>query len=75
MMEMYPACGLVRIGNPGNMPFNQCRQLRKLFVVGNSNSVALGQRQVIETVRFALPRCFEFDRKPFPTRENSCDIV
>ena len=53
MMEMYPACGLARIGDHGDMPFSQCRKLWKLFVVGNSNRVAPGQRQVIESARFA----------------------
>jgi hypothetical protein len=66
MMEMYPACGLARIGDPGNMPLSQCRKLRKLFVVGNSNHVAQSQRQVIEIALFASWRRLESIESHFP---------
>jgi len=59
MMAMYPARGLASIGDPGDMPFGQCRKLWKLFVVGNSHRVAPGQGQVIETARFAPWRRLE----------------
>jgi hypothetical protein len=75
MTEMDPAPGLVRIGDPGNMPLSQCRKLRKLIVVGNSNRVAPSQRQVIETAPFAPWTRLESIESHCPPGENLCDIV
>jgi hypothetical protein len=66
MMEMYPARGLERIADPANMSLGQCRKLRKLFVVGNSNRVAPGPRQLIETARFAPWSRLEGSESHFP---------
>jgi hypothetical protein len=66
MMEMYPARGLASIGDPGDMPFSQCRQLRKFIVAGNSNRVAPGQGQMVETARFARYRRLDSIEIHFP---------
>ena len=66
VMDMYPACGLARIGDSGDMPLSQCRKLRKLFVAGNSNRVAPGQWQVIETARLAPYRRLDSIESHFP---------
>ena len=66
MMEMYPARGLASIGDPGDMPFGQYRELRKLIVVGNSNRVAPGQGQMVETARLARYRRLDSIEIHFP---------